>query len=139
MKEELAFMLKNQVWDLVDLLANSRLIGCKWVFNIKRDAQGQIEKYITKLVVKIYTHQKGLDYKETFLLVLPKDTFWVIMALIAHFDLELHQMDVKIAFLNSDLPKSVYMKQFDGFQEKGKENLVCKLKKSIYGLKQSSK
>ena len=61
------------------------------------------------------------------------------MALVAHFDLELHQMDVKTAFLNGDLSEEVYMVQPEGFEEKGKENLVCRLKKSIYGLKQASR
>ena len=57
------------------------------------------------------------------------------MALVAHFDLELHQMDVKTAFLNGDLSETMYMKQPNGFQEKDKEHLVCRLNKSIYGLK----
>jgi len=61
------------------------------------------------------------------------------MALVAHFDLELHQMDVKTAFLNDDLYEDVYMQQPEGFKPKGQEHLVCKLKKSIYGLKQASR
>ena len=61
------------------------------------------------------------------------------MALVAHFDFELHQMDVKTAFLNGDLTEDVYMLQLDGFQVSGKEHMVCKLKKSIYGLKQASR
>ena len=60
------------------------------------------------------------------------------MALVAHYDLELHQMDVKTAFLNGDLGEEVYMDQLDGFLTTGKEQLVCKLRKSIYGLKQAS-
>ena len=66
-----------------------------------------------------------------------KDSFRVIMAIVAHFDLELHQMDVKTAFLNGDLDEEVYMEQPIGFVEVGKEDLVCKLNKSIYGLKQA--
>ncbi|KAM2609223.1 hypothetical protein TB1_037465 [Malus domestica] len=61
------------------------------------------------------------------------------MSLAAYFDLELHQMDVKTAFLNGDLQEDIYMKQPVGFVERGKENLVCKLNKSIYGLKQASR
>ena len=139
MEDELASMQKNQVWDLVELPANSRPVGCKWVFKTKKDAQGQIERYKARLVAKGYTQQEGIDYKETFSPVSTKDSFRVVMALVAHFDLELHQMDVKTAFLNGDLSESVYMRQPDGFQEKGKEHLVCKLKKSIYGLKQASR
>ena len=61
------------------------------------------------------------------------------MALVAHFDLELHQMDVKMAFLNGDLEEEVYMKQPEGFSSSDGEHLVCKLQKSIYGLKQASR
>ena len=85
--------------------------------------------YKAKLVAKGYMQREGVDYHKTFSPVLTKDSFRVVMALVAHFDLELHQMDVKIAFLNGDLLEIVYMKQLDGFQEKGKEHLVCKLKK----------
>ena len=68
-----------------------------------------------------------------------KDSFRIIMALEAHYDPELHQMDVKIAFLNENLEKDVYMDQLVGFTEEGKEHMVCKLKRSIYGLKQASR
>ena len=67
--------------------------------------------------------------------ILTKDSFQVAMALVIHFDLKLHQMDVKTTFSNGGLLESIYMKQSNGFQEKGKEHLVCKLKKSTYGLK----
>ena len=75
MKDELASIQKNQVWDLVELLANSRLVGYKWVFKTKRDAQGQIERYKVRLVTKGYTQQEGIDCKETFSLVSIKDSF----------------------------------------------------------------
>ena len=74
-----------------------------------------------------------------FSLVSCKDSFRIIMALVAHFDLELHQMDVKATFLNGDLKENVYMKQPKGFIMEGKENMGCHLKKSIYGLKQGSR
>ena len=68
-----------------------------------------------------------------------EDPYKIIMALVAHFDMELHQMDVKIAFLNGDLEEEVYMKQPEGFITNGNDHIVCKLKKSIYGLKQASR
>ncbi|KAM1393995.1 hypothetical protein ACFX2F_030092 [Malus domestica] len=80
-----------------------------------------------------------VDYNDTFSPVSSKDSMRVIMALVAHYNLELHQMDVKTAFLNGELVEDIYMKQPPGFVEKGKEDMVCKLNKSIYGLKQASR
>ncbi|RVW77698.1 Retrovirus-related Pol polyprotein from transposon TNT 1-94 [Vitis vinifera] len=107
--DEMNSMYMNGVWDLVELPH-----GC-------------------------YSQREDIDFKETFSPVLTKDSFRVIMAIVAHFDLELHQMDVKTTFLNGDLDENVYMEQPIGFTEVGKEDLVCKLNKSIYGLKQASR
>ena len=93
---------------------------------------GNVERYIARLVAKGYTQKDGIDYKETFSPVSKKDSLRIIMALVAHYDLELHQMDVKIAFLNGDLEEEVSMDQPQGFETTRKESLVCKLKKSIY-------
>ena len=87
-------------------------------------------------MAKGLSHKEGIDYNETFSPVSKKDSLRIVMALVAHYDLELHQMDVKIIFLNRDLDEEIYMEQLEGFIEKGKENWACKLKKSIYGLKQ---
>ncbi|RVW22815.1 Retrovirus-related Pol polyprotein from transposon TNT 1-94 [Vitis vinifera] len=111
MRDEMQSMSDNDVWELVDLPKGYKPIGCKWVFKTKRENKGNVERYKARLV----------------------------MALVAHFDLELHQMDVKIAFLNGDLSEEVYMSQPEGFKENGKENMVCRLKRSIYGLKQASR
>ena len=90
-------------------------------------------------MTKGFTQREGIDYNETFSPVSCKDSFRIIMALVAHFDLELHQMDVKAAFLNGDLEEIVYMKQPKGFIMQGEEDMGCRLKKSIYGLKQPSR
>jgi len=92
-----------------------------------------------RLFAKGFTHKYDIDYKEMFSPVSRKDSFRIIMALIAHYDLELHQMDVKTAFLNGDLEENVFMDQPMGFSVEGKKHMVCKLKKSIYGLKQASR
>ncbi|KAA0048751.1 Retrovirus-related Pol polyprotein from transposon TNT 1-94 [Cucumis melo var. makuwa] len=81
----------------------------------------------------------GIDYKETFSLVSSKDSFRVIMALVAHFDLELHQMDVKTVFLNGNIDETIYMVQPENFVSNNSKSMVCKLKESIYGLKQASR
>lgn len=83
-----------------------------------------------------FTQKEGIDFNEIFSLVSTKDSFRIVMALVAHFDLELHQMDVKTAFLNDDLNEEVYMQQLEGFVTSGNEHLVYKLRKCIYGIKQ---
>jgi len=90
-------------------------------------------------MAKGFTQREGIDFNETFSPVSCKDSFRIIMALVAHYDLELHQMDVKTAFLNEDLDENVYIAQLKGFIMKGKEHMGCRLKKSIYGLKQASR
>ncbi|KAJ0862094.1 putative RNA-directed DNA polymerase [Helianthus annuus] len=139
MIDELDSMKKNDVWDLVELPNGVKPVGCKWVFKTKLDPNGNVERYKARLVAKGYTQKEGIDYQETFSPVSRKDSLRIVMALVAHFDLELHQMDVKTAFLNGDLDEDVYMKQPEGFEPEGQEHLVCKLKKSIYGLKQASR
>jgi hypothetical protein len=128
MEDEMKSMSSNDVWDLVEIPKGAKIVGCKWVYKIKRDSRGNVEKYKARLVAKGYT-QIGVDYNETFSPVSCKDSFRIIMALVAHFDLELHQMDVKTAFLNGDLEESVYMKQPKGFVVNGKEHTGCRLKK----------
>jgi hypothetical protein len=90
-------------------------------------------------VAKGFTQTEGIDYTVTFSLVSKKDSFRIVMTLVAHYDLELYQMDFKTAFLNGDLQESVYMAQPEGFAIEGKERMGCRLKKSIYGLKQASR
>lgn len=139
MNDELKSMAHNEVWDLVELPHGYKKVGCKWVFKTKRDSNGNIERYKARLVAKGFTQKDGIDYKETFSPVSKKDSFRIITALVTHFDLELHQMDVKTTFLNRSLEEEVYMDQPDGFKNAGTEHLVCKLKKYIYGLKQASR
>jgi hypothetical protein len=89
-------------------------------------------------VAKGFTQREGIDYTETFSPVSCKDSLRIIMVLVAYYDLELHQMDVKTAFINGDLLENVYMVQPKGFAVKEKEHIGCHLRKSIYGLKQTS-
>ncbi|GJS39388.1 putative RNA-directed DNA polymerase [Tanacetum coccineum] len=114
-------------------------VGCQWVYKTKLDPKGNIKRYKARFVAKGYTQKEGIDYNKTFSPVSRKDSLRIVMALVAHYDLKLHQMDVKYAFLNGDLHEDVYMTQPEGFMVEGKEHMVCMLKRSIYGLKHASR
>jgi hypothetical protein len=105
---------------------------------MKYDSKGKIKRFKERFVAKGLTQREGIDYIKTFLSVSKKDSFKIIMALVAHYDLELHQINVKTMFLNGDLQESVYMAQPEGFTIEDKEYMGLRLKKSIYGLKQVS-
>ncbi|RVW22514.1 Retrovirus-related Pol polyprotein from transposon TNT 1-94 [Vitis vinifera] len=112
-----------------------------WYNSMKDEMNSMANNQVWDLVElpKGFTQQEGIDYHDTFSLVSKKYSFWIIMALVAHFDIELHQMDVKTTFLNGDLEEEVYRKQPEEFITNGNDHIVCKLKKSIYGLKQASR
>ena len=114
----------NDVWDLVELPNGAKVIGCKWVFKTKKYSLGNIERYKAKLVAKGFTQKEGIDYMKTFSSISKKDSLRIILALIAHFDLELQQIDVKTAFLTGELKEEVYMKQLEGFPSSDGEQLV---------------
>jgi hypothetical protein len=101
-------MSTNNVWHLEKIPKGAKTIGCKWVYKTKYDSKGNVERFKARLVVKSFTQREGIDYNKIFSLVLCKDSFRIIMALVAHYDLELHQMDVKTTFLNGDLNENVY-------------------------------
>ena len=104
---------------------------------MKTGADGNVERYKARLVAQGYTQKYGTDYDETFCPVVRQESLRVLLALSVQHKLKLHQVDVTTAFLNGNLEEEVYMAQPEGFVSKGNEHLVCKLKKSIYGLKQS--
>ena len=135
MKDKMKSMKDNGVWDLVELPGGVKLIGCKWIFKTKRDSKGNIVRYKARLVAKGFTQKEGIDYKDTFSPVSSNDSFRIIMALVTHYDLELHQMDIKTVFLNGNIDETIYMVQPENFESNDSKQLVCKLKQSIYGLK----
>lgn len=139
MDKEMMSLRENNVWDLIELPKDRKIVGSKWVFKTKRSANGMIERYKARLVAQGYTQQYGQDYDETFSPVVRFESLRTVIALAVQNDLKLHQMDVTTAFLNGQLQEEVYMRQPEGYTVEGKENLVCRLKKSLYGLKQSSR
>ncbi|KAL5579853.1 hypothetical protein UlMin_012295 [Ulmus minor] len=119
---EMDSMYSNQVWELVDLPKGVKPIGCKWIYKIKRGADGRVETYKARLVVKGYTQKEGIDSEETFSPVIMLKSIRILLSIAAHLDYEIWQMDVKTAFLNGRLEESIYMIQPKGFIAKGQEN-----------------
>ena len=139
MESEMRSLNDNDVWDVVPLPNGKQVVGSKWVYKIKRDADGNAERHKARLVAQGFTQQYGADYDETFSPVVRLESLRTLIAISVQRGFKLHHVDVSTAFLNGSLQEEVYMKQPKGFVKKGEENLVCKLKKSIYGLKQSSR
>ena len=137
MEKEMESLQANEVWDLVKLPKDRKAVGSKWVYKTKKSANKEIERHKARLVAQGYTQKPGQDYDETFSPVVRFESLRMVIALAIQNGLKLHQMDVTTAFLNGELKEEVYMKQPEGYVVKGKEDLVCKLRKSIYGLKQS--
>jgi len=136
-EDEIASIVKNKTWVLVDLPAGAKAIGLKWVFKIKRNSDGSINKYKARLVAKGYIQRHGVDFDEVFAPVARIETVRFLIALAASKGWEIHHLDVKTAFLHGDLKEEVYVSQPEGFMVSGKENKVYKLKKALYGLRQA--
>ncbi|KAK9127709.1 hypothetical protein Syun_016506 [Stephania yunnanensis] len=137
MEEEMESLYKNNTWELVQLPKGRKAIGCRWVYKIKKDLEGNIERFKARLVVKGYAQKPGIDFDEVFSPVVRITTIRVVLAIAVVLDLELEQLDVKTAFLHGDLDEEIFMTQTEGFIEEKKKNLVCRLNKSLYGLKQA--
>ena len=136
-EDEITSIEKNHTWFLVDLPAGAKPIGLKWVFKIKRNPDGSVNKYKARLVEKGYVQRYGIDYDEVFAPVARIETIRLIIALAASHGWEVHHLDVKTAFLHGDLKEEVYVKQPEGFEVKGSEEKVYRLSKALYGLKQA--
>ncbi|KAA0048708.1 gag/pol protein [Cucumis melo var. makuwa] len=136
---EMESMYFNSVWELVDLPEGVKPIGCKWIYKRKRDSAGKVQTFKARHVAKGYTHREGVDYEETFSPVAMLKSIRILLSIVTFYDYEIWQMDVKTAFLNGNLEGSIFMSQLEGFITQGQEQKVCKLNRSIYGLKQASR
>ncbi|CAL8157464.1 unnamed protein product [Prunus armeniaca] len=134
---EMDALNKNKTWDLVPLSRGKKAVGCRWVFTLKHKANGFINGYKARLVAKGYTQTYGVDYLETFALVVKLNTVHILFSLASNHDRPLLQFDVKNAFLHGDLNEEIYMDLPPGIPVTSNEGVVCKLRKSLYGLKQS--
>lgn len=137
--EEMQSQLSNGTWKLIVRTDKMRVIKCIWVFKLKRNELGEIVRWKARLVIQGFRQEYGLDYFETFSPVAKMSSVRVVLAVSAALDLELVNVDIDVAFLNADVDEEIYMTQPEGYAKKspdGKE-YVCKLLKSLYGLKQS--
>ena len=138
MDEEMQSLQKNQTWKLASLPKGKKAIGCKWVYAMKDGFPDKNNiRYKAGLVAKGYAQMEGVDYNEVFSPVVKYSSIRILLALVAQLDLELAQMDVKTPFLYGDLDEKIYTYQPDGFKVAGKEKMICRLEKLLYGLKQS--
>ncbi|KAL4376695.1 hypothetical protein GQ457_02G014510 [Hibiscus cannabinus] len=138
MAEEILALENNQTWDLVSLPPGKKTIGCKWVFKTKLKSDGTLDRYKARLVAKGYTQQSGVDFLNTFSPVAKINTIRTIMAVAAAQNWNLQQLDINNAFFHGFLQEEVYMELPPGFSPDS-SGLVCRLKKSLYGLKQASR
>lgn len=137
MREELDSLMKNNTWVLVQRPANVTTVDNKWVFKIKQEKKNAPIRYKARLVARGFTQEYGVNYFETFSPVVRFTSIRTILAISAQREMKIKQFDIKTAFLNGDLSETVYMEQPMGFQDGS--GRVCMLKKSLYGLKQSSR
>lgn len=138
MATEVRALENNNTWTVTTLPPGKKPVGCKWVYKIKFKPDGSIERYKARLVAKGYTQQEGIDYHDTFAPVAKLVTVRALLSIATVQRWSLHQLDVNNAFLQGDLTEEVYMRMPPGFQKKG-DSRVCRLNKSLYGLKQASR
>ena len=138
MKFEMDSMYANQVWKLIDPPEGIVPIGCKWVFKRKIGANGKIYAYKARPVAKGFRQRQGVDYEETFSSVAMLKSIRILLAIAAHYDYEVWQMDVKTTFFNGYIEEEIFMEQPKGFEYEDSSK-VYKLNRSIYGLKQASR
>lgn len=136
MSREMGSLKKHQVWDLTSLPTGKKVVGNRWVYKRKLGPNGEVVRHKARLVAQGFTQQHGTDYDQTFSPVIRMESVRMMAAIATQRSMEIHQVDIATAFLNGILNEEVYMRQPRGF-EIGNQDIVCKLKKSLYGLKQS--
>lgn len=136
-KKEIQALEENGTWTLENLPKGKRAIDSKWVYKVKYKPNGEVERYKGRLVAKGFTQQEGVDYHDTFAPVVKLVTVRTLLAVATKKNWLINQLDVNNAFLHGDLNEEVYMKIPQGFAKEN-ETRVCRLRKSLNGLKHAS-
>ncbi|GJT94284.1 retrovirus-related pol polyprotein from transposon TNT 1-94 [Tanacetum coccineum] len=139
MQEELNEFERLEVWELVPRPDKVMVITLKWIYKVKLDELGGILKNKARLVARGCRQEEGIDFEESFALVARLEAIRIFLAFVAHMNMVVYQIDVKIAFMNGNLREEVYVSQPDDFVDPDNPNHVYKLKKALYGLKQASR
>ena len=141
MKEELNALKRNETWELVERPKDGNVIGSKWVYKLKTDMCGEVERYKSRLVAQGFNQIKNVNFSDTYSLVMKAKTVRVLFAIAVEMGWEMHHPDIVSAYLNGTLKETVYMEQPPNFDdlEKPRCQYVCRLRKTLYGLQQSGK
>ena len=141
MEDEYNSLCENSVWSLVPSPQGKNIVGSRWHFAIKRDAQGNISRYKARFVAKGFKQQKGVDFQETYCPTMKLTTFRTLLAIAAQKKMSVHQLDIKTAYLNAPIDEEVFIEQPKGFEKRDPNGnlMVCKLLKSLYGLRQAGR
>lgn len=139
MQEEFAALQANDTWDLIPRPSRANVVIVKWVFKHKFKADGSLERYKARWVLRGFTQRPGVDLAETFSLVVKPATVWTVLSLALSRHWPIHQLDVKNAFLHCTLSEMVYCAQPSGFEDSAPLDFVCRLNRSLYGLKQAAR
>ncbi|KAL0345417.1 UNVERIFIED_CONTAM: Retrovirus-related Pol polyprotein from transposon TNT 1-94 [Sesamum radiatum] len=134
---EMKALENNKTWELVNLPSGKEVIGLKWIYKLKFKPDGSIQKHKARLVARGYMQREGIDFEETFSPVARFDTIRTVLSIAANYKWKVYQFDVKSAFLNGVLEEEVYVQQPKGYEVKGEEMKVYRLRKALYGLKQA--
>lgn len=137
MYDEFNYTTQNRTWDLVETTRHMNTIGCRWVFTIKYNPDGSIDRYKARIKAKGFHQKPGVDYEDTFSLVIKYTTIRLVLGLAINKDCPIRQIDVNTAFLQGHLDEEVFMCQPPGFQDADRPTHSCRLQKALYGLKQA--